>query len=258
MNISSARCSSPFLTAEWRYLLMLQYEVDAAILEPLVPRGMELDRWGSRALVSLVGFRFLNTRVLGVSVPLHRHFDEVNLRFYVRRRVVEGWRRAVVFVREIVPRRVIALVARLWYNEPYLALPMRHEIQMAGAEHAEPGRVRYEWRRGGRWHRLEASTVGPPCPPAENSEEEFISEHHWGYTVQRDGGCLEYQVGHPRWRVWQTSRALLDCEVGPLYGPAFVPHLRGQPVSAFVADGSAVVVFRGRRLPQANKSAAAP
>src|SRR5438477_4239839 len=124
----------PFLTAEWRFLAMLQWEVEPAVLRPLVPRGTELDDLQGRSLVSLVGFRFLETRVMGVPIPFHRSFDEVNLRFYVRRPGPEGWRRAVVFIREIVPRQAIAAVARLCYNEPYVALPMRHAIDLNGAE----------------------------------------------------------------------------------------------------------------------------
>ena len=140
----------PFLTAEWRFLAMLQWEVEPDVLRPFVPRGTELDDWRGRTLVSLVGFRFLQTRVMGASIPFHRSFDEVNLRLYVRRRSPEGWRRAVVFIREIVPRPAIAAVARLWYNEPYIALPMRHVIDMNGAAEGGTGRVRYEWRHRGR------------------------------------------------------------------------------------------------------------
>ena len=238
----------PFLTAEWRYLAMLQYEVDPAVLRPLVPRGTELDLWQGRALVSVVGFRFLETRTLGAPIPFHRHFDEVNLRFYVRRMGPEGPRRAVVFIREIVPRRAIALVARLCYNEPYVALPMRHTIAMDGAEDGKPGRVRYEWLYRGEWAALEVETRGPPARPATGSEEEFISEHYWGYTAQRDGSSLEYRVAHLPWRTWAVERVSLRCDAEQLYGPSFARGLTGPPRSAFLADGSGVAVFRGRRL----------
>jgi len=237
-----------FLTAEWRLLAMLQYEVEPALLKPLVPRGTELDQWNGCTLVSVVGFRFLDTRVLGAPIPLHRDFDEVNLRFYVRRRDAEGWRRAVVFVREIVPRRAIALVARLCYNEPYIALPMRHAIDMDGAERGEAGRVAYEWCHNGEWGGLQVETAGYGARPAADSEEEFVSEHYWGYTVQRDGGSLEYQVMHPPWRVWASARAELRCDARRLYGAGFARVLEAPPRSAFVADGSPVSVHRGRRL----------
>jgi hypothetical protein len=239
----------PFLTAEWRHLAMLNFEIAPAVLRPHVPAGTELDTHAGRSLVSVVGFRFLDTRVRGLAIPFHRHFDEVNLRFYVRRAGPDGWRRAVVFVRELVPRRAIAWVARALYNEPYRAVPMRHHVAMAGATAGAPGRVRYEWRHAGRWHALEAATVGAPALPESGSEAEFITEHYWGYTAQRDGGCLEYRVTHPRWPVWAVADARLDCDIARLYGPSFVEALSARPCSAFVAEGSAVAVYAGRRLP---------
>ena len=244
------RPERPFLTADWRYLAMLQYAVDPQVLRPFVPRGTELDDWQGRMLVSLIGFQFLETRVLGVPIPFHRHFDEVNLRFYVRRRGPEGWRRAVVFLREIVPRQAIAVVARRWYNEPYVALPMRHRIAMDGAVEGAKGLARYEWQHEGHWAHLEVETEGAPVLPMPESEEAFISEHYWGYTAQRDGGCLEYQVRHLPWRVWATRRASLACDAARLYGAPFGRVLSAPPVSAFLAEGSPVVVFRGRRLSQ--------
>ncbi|HEX7980960.1 MAG TPA: DUF2071 domain-containing protein, partial [Gemmatimonadaceae bacterium] len=110
---------SAFLTAEWRWLVMLNYEVPPEVLAPYVPRGTSLDLWQGHALVSVVGFRFIETRVIGVPIPFHRHFDEVNLRFYVRRELPGGEaRRGVVFIRELVPKPMIAWVARALYNEP--------------------------------------------------------------------------------------------------------------------------------------------
>jgi uncharacterized protein YqjF (DUF2071 family) len=245
--------SRPFLTAAWRYLVMFNYEVPAAVLEPLVPRGTELDRWNGATLASLVGFQFLDTRVLGVPIPGHRNFDEVNLRFYVRRRAADGsWRRAVVFIRELVPRRAIAWAARRIYNEPYLAVPMRHVVDLTAVEQGGEGRISYRWRWGGRWHRLEATVRGTPSLPSPESEASFITEHYWGYTAQRDGGTQEYRVEHPSWRVWSGLAPTLECDVGEVYGPPFAAYLSSDPLSVYVADGSLVKVHVGRRLATAS------
>ncbi|HET7456690.1 MAG TPA: DUF2071 domain-containing protein [Gemmatimonadaceae bacterium] len=240
-----------FLSAEWRYLVMLNYEIDERLLAPLVPAGTELDRWNGRLLASVVGFRFLRTRVLDVPVPLHRDFDEVNLRFYVRHTTPAGEvRRGVVFVRELVPRPAIALVARLAYNEPYVAVPMRSDVPASPA--AEPGRLLYGWRtaaHGGRWQHVAATAAGgAPAVPAPESEATFVAEHYWGYTRQRDGGTVEYEVRHPPWRVWPAAAPSLDADVAGLYGPQFVAPLAVAPSSAFVAEGSAVSVYRPKRL----------
>jgi uncharacterized protein YqjF (DUF2071 family) len=229
-----------FLTAEWRWLLMLNYVIDPAVLRPLVPRGVELDLWQGEALVSMVGFLFLRTRVLGVPVPFHRDFEEVNLRFYVRRETPEGWRRGVTFVREIVPRGAIAVLARALYDEPYVACPMRHLIT--------PARCEYAWRFGGRWHSMAAEFAGEPAPLASGSAEEFIFEHYWGYTRRRDGSTAEYQVEHPRWRAWTAWNPRLDFDATALYGADFAKALVAAPVSAFLAEGSPISVRRGVRL----------
>ena len=230
----------PFLSAEWRSLVMLNYEVDPAVLRPLVPRGVELDEWDGRTLVSVVGFLFLNTRLLDIPVPFHRDFEEVNLRFYVRRRCGDGWRRGVTFVRELVPRAAIAMTARLFYNEPYLAVPMRHEVG--------GGINEYSWQHQGRWAVLRAETRGEPALIENGSEEEFIFEHYWGYTAQRDGSTVEYQVEHPRWRVSPVVASSLECDAAAIFGADFAPALAGQPHSAFVAEGSPVVVGMPVRL----------
>ncbi len=237
----------PFLTAKWRHLLMLNYELEPSLLEPYVPAGTELDTWQGRTFVSLVAFLFADTRVLGVSIPGHRTFEEVNLRFYVRRRVGDEVRRAVVFIREVVPRIAIATVARLMYNEPYVALPMRHSYGPPRPD-GIPETVEYQWKVGGAWTTVTATVGANGMIPGAGSREEFITEHYWGYTRQRDGGTVEYHVSHPRWRVWPVESRLLATNLSSLYGTAFSTLLDGAPTSAFIADGSAVAVYMPTRL----------
>ncbi len=235
-----------FLTARWESLVLLNYACPAALLAPLVPRGTELDHWHGETLVSLVGFLFADTRLLGVPVPGHRTFEEVNLRFYVRHTTPAGQRRrAVVFVRELVPRAAIAAVARWTYNEPYLAVPMSHDIAL---DAAAGGHARYTWQHAGADYRLDAVVTGPATALEPGSEAEFITEHYWGYTRQRDGGTLEYQVEHPRWAVWTAARASFTGPPACLYGDDFAAVLSAPPRSAFVAVGSEVTVRVGERV----------
>jgi uncharacterized protein YqjF (DUF2071 family) len=238
-----------FLTAEWRDLLLLNYEVEPRLLTPLVPAGTELDPWDGRALVSLVGFRFLRTAVLGVPVPGHRDFAEVNLRFYVLRRTAGGLsRRGVVFIRELVPRRLVAWIARLVYNEPYRRVPMTHTVELAGRTPGEPGRVAYGWSHGTRPCRLSGELHAPLLPLRRPSESEFVTEHYWGYSRQRDGRTLEYEVRHTPWQVTDLTNPRFEGDATALFGAEFAKALAGPPRSSFFADGSAVVVLRGRRM----------
>lgn len=242
----------PFLAAEWRALAMINYEVEPSVLSPLVPRGTELDFDAGRTFVSLVGFLMLRTRLLGLGMPWHRNFEEVNLRFYVRRTVAGEVRRGVAFVREIVPRWAIAATARRTYHEPYIALPMRHDVRrVALAEGAPQGidpQVSYDWRAGGKWLGMSLACAGAALPLVAGSHEQFIAEHYWGYCAQHDGGTIEYQVEHPAWNHWPSAVATCRGDVAQFYGPRFAQTLSRPPASAFLATGSAVRVHRPTRI----------
>lgn len=230
----------PFLTAEWRDLAIVNFEADPGVLERFVPSGTRLSLWQGRCFVSVVAFRFLNTRILGAPVPFHRDFEELNLRFYVSRTVAGELRRGVVFVKEIVPKRVVSWVARAVYNENYHTLPMRHEVGS--------GSARYEWRTNGHWGNLAVEACGPASVPELDSKESFIAEHHWGYVVQRDGGTVEYRVERPRWRVAPATVVSWDLDARSMYGNFLAASLERGPASAFLAEGSPVSVGRSRRL----------
>lgn len=186
--------------------------------------------------MSLVAFQFLATRVLRLPIPLHQRFPEVNLRFYVRRDIGAETRHGVVFLREVVPRRVIATAARLLYNEPYLTLPMRHEVHPA-----PPPRVAYGWRRHGTWRGCSAQATGEGVVPGPHAVEHFLVAKPWGYTRQRDGGTIEYGVAHPEWTVWQARDFQAPTNLADLSDTALIRSL-GQPSGVLIADGSAVTV----------------
>jgi uncharacterized protein YqjF (DUF2071 family) len=228
-----------FLTAEWKYIVMLNYEIEPKIIEPLVPSGTELDTWNGKTFVSIVGFLFLKTKVRGIPIPFHRNFEEVNLRFYVGRFVEGETRRGVVFIKELVPRLAIAATARLLYNEKYYSLPMDHVV--------DPGKgfFEYRWKSEKEWQYLQAKTIGDPQLLISGSQEEFISEHYWGYTAQKNGTTMEYRVEHPRWHVWQVNQSVLKCDVSTVYGPEYEDAFRKPASSVFVAEGSSVAVHKG-------------
>jgi hypothetical protein len=183
---------------------------------------------------------------MGIPIPFHQNFEEVNLRFYIRRKATDGWRRGVVFIKEIVPRWAIAWTAKTFYNEPYVALPMSHRIEV------ENGNVRsafYSWKFGEHENSLTLTTRGSAQPLQPDTEAEFIAEHYWGYSRQRDGSTLEYQVEHPPWRVQEVASARAKGDFANLYGQPFADVLRQPPASAFLAEGSPVIVRKGVRLP---------
>jgi len=170
----------------------------------------------------------------------------VNLRFYVRRKVADAWRRGVVFIKEIVPRMMIAISAQSFYNEPYIALPMSHRFEQ---QRGELQSVRYSWLLDDREHSLSVTLRGEPQELREGSEQEFITEHYWGYNKQNSSSTMEYAVEHPRWRIYDVAESRLDCDVAGLYGRQFEDFLKSAPYSTLFAEGSPVVVRRGVQIP---------
>jgi len=234
-----------FLSAEWRDLLMLNYEVNPSLLRKYVPAGTELDSFHGKTYISLVGFRFCRTKLLGtIPIPFHTEFEEINLRFYVRRSVNGEIRRGVVFIAEIVPKRAIAFTARYFYSENYVRRPMAHRISSQETKlEAE-----YSWRSGNQPCKLLARAEGTPSLPAEGSLEQFITEHYWGYSRQSDGGTVEYHVSHVPWKVWNAGHAEFSGDTRDLYGEELSHLLKHDPASAFIADGSLVKVSQGCKL----------
>jgi uncharacterized protein YqjF (DUF2071 family) len=242
----------PFLTARWINLVLLNFRLPAEVVASVTPAALEPDLHEGQAYISVVGFGFHNVRVMGVPVIGHTRFDEINLRYYVKRTVGDEVRRGVVFLREIVPRRAVAIVANRLYNENYVTRRMRSEITMAGLKLQPGDLLEYTWRTrsnegGPRWNRLAARVAGELEPPLSGSLEEFIIEHYWGYVRGRDGCTHEYRVEHPTWRVAAADDVVWDCDLPATYELPFAEFLAVPPASAIIADGSAVQVFRGRR-----------
>lgn len=234
-----------FLSAEWRNLIMANYEIAPEELAAYIPRSTELDLWQGRCYISLVGFMFANTKVLGLSIPFHRNFEEVNLRFYVRYKEEGEWKRGVVFIKEIVPKRAITAVANTLYGEKYVTMPMRHRWEEADGRLE----VSYEWKPNGQWNSLRVLADSNTVPMEEGSEEQFIAEHYWGYTSLPGGAASEYKVEHPSWNVNPVLSYQINCDARRLYGPGFAEAMDRKPTSVFLAEGSAIWVRRGRKLP---------
>jgi uncharacterized protein YqjF (DUF2071 family) len=233
-----------FLAAEWKNLIMANYEVDPAILQKYVPNETELDSWKGKTFVSMVGFMFLNTKVLGLPIPFHRDFEEVNLRFYVRYKDDSEWKRGVVFIKEIVPKSAIAFVANNLYGENYQSLPMKNELSNEGDSQI----VSYSWKFQNDWNYLKVNAATKVHKITEGSEAEFVTEHYWGYTSGKHKTTLEYQVEHPRWGIFPVNDFEMHCDVAPLYGKEFESFLNLKPNSVFMADGSEIIVRQGRKI----------
>lgn len=232
-----------FLKAEWRKLILANYIVDEALLSTHVPFGTELDLWEGKCYVSLVGFIFQNTKILGIKIPFHVNFEEVNLRFYVKHFDNGEWKRGVVFIKEIVPRSAITFIANTLYNENYETLPMSH----SWIENKENRTVTYSWEKSGIENSINVQASLQDYEIEPDSETEFISQHFWGYAKINEQKTNEYEVTHPRWRVYKIQSYEINVAFGLVYGQAFEFLNNLQPHSVMLAEGSEITV-EGKRV----------
>jgi len=233
-----------FLKAEWRKLVLANYEVPSSLLEKHLPAGTELDLWNGKCYVSLVGFMFLNTKLLGVKVPGHVTFEEVNLRFYVKRHVNGAWRRGVVFIKEIVPKPALTLVANTIYSENYETLPMKHLWEQNDVQRS----VSYEWRKNGQWNWVSVTAQIEPSEIIPGSEAEFIMEHYWGYARINPSTTNEYEVKHPTWLQYNILDYDTSVNFKETYGSEFEFLNQTEPTSVMLAEGSEISVEHKKKV----------
>jgi uncharacterized protein YqjF (DUF2071 family) len=237
-----------FLKAEWRKLALANYVIDKNLLVKYLPAGTELDLWNGNCYVSLVGFLFVNTKLLGIKIPFHSHFEEVNLRFYVKRLEDGEWKRGVVFVKEIVPKRALSFVANAVYKENYETLPMKHYW---GSENGKRI-VRYKWKKNKEWNSIEIEASIESIKIEPNSEIEFITEHYWGYAKVNEKKSNEYEVTHPKWEVYNVTDYEINVDFGAVYGAEFEVLNTVSPNSVMLAEGSEITV-EGKRTIKVNQ-----
>ncbi len=233
-----------FLQAAWRKLIMANYEIDPKILQPYLPHKTELDLYNGTCYVSLIGFMFLDTKMVGVKVPLHINFEEVNLRFYVRYNDTGVWKRGTVFIKEIVSKPAITFVANTLYSEKYETMPMRNKWEIT----EDTLKIEYNWRKNKNWNTIAIQSENTLIDIPIGSEAEFITEHYWGYSKINGTKTKEYGVEHPRWQMYKTIDYSIDAQFEAIYGKTFSLLQNAQPKSVFLAEGSEIIIRTGRNI----------
>ncbi|CAM1345570.1 YqjF family protein [Tenacibaculum amylolyticum] len=227
-----------FLTAEWRKLIMVNYTIDPKVLAPYVPQGTILDSFEGKCYVSLIGFMFVNTKLLGIKVPFHVNFEEVNLRFYVKRLEDGKEKRGVVFIKEIVPKAAITFVANTFYKEKYETLKMKHEWQKVQDDLA----IAYQWKKNGIWNHIKVIAENQQIAMEQHSEVEFIAEHYWGFSKNSETKTTMYEVQHPKWNYYPVKESTINVDFNATYGNNFAFLNKQKPTSVFLLEGSEISV----------------
>lgn len=225
-----------FLKANWENIIMANYEIDPQLLIPFLPKGVELDLFNGKCYASLVGFMFKNTKLFNVPIPFFGNFEEINLRFYVKRKEGTTLKRGVVFINETIPYRIVAWVANKLYNEHYTVVPTKHEI----IKEKSSKKVKFEWLLNQKWNSITVTTSNTSKKMKPNSLESFIYEHYYGYTKIADNKTEEYKLQHPSWKTSEVFDYKIECDFETMYGKSFSVLNQTEPETVFIADGSAV------------------
>ncbi|GLR19517.1 YqjF family protein [Portibacter lacus] len=233
-----------FLKAEWRKLAIANYKIDPTLLEEYLPAGTELDFWEGNCYVSLIGFMFLDTRILGFRIPFHTNFEEVNLRFYVKRYENKAWKRGVVFIKEMVPKFALTFVANTIYKENYVTLPMKHRWEKSEKSNI----VEYQWKKDHSWQKIKIIADLEPSEIIPDSETEFITEHYWGYAKVDSNTTNEYEVTHPKWLAYKVIDFDISVNFESVYGEKFAMLNGREADSVMLAEGSEITVENKKKL----------
>ncbi len=227
-----------FLTAKWQNLIMANYEIDTSYLMPYLPKGVELDYYNGKTYVSLVGFLFKDTRLFKIPIPFFGTFEEVNLRFYVVRKVGNELRRGVVFINETVPNKPVAWLANKLYKEHYTAIPTKHTWNVTN----QKKEIEYQWLVKNKWNSLKVIANAANQSMQKNSIEEFIFEHYFGYTKVDANNSIEYKINHPSWKINAIKEQYINCDFEAFYGNDFKILNTTKPHSVMLAEGSDISV----------------
>jgi uncharacterized protein YqjF (DUF2071 family) len=211
--------------------------VEPAILKPYLPKGLELDFYKYKSYVSLVGFMFKKTCLFGVPIPFFGSFEEINLRFYVRKVEGKKIKKGVVFINETVPFKIVALLANKLYKEHYISIPTKNTIDIGDYKN-----IHYEWKMKNKWNSITVQSDTNKYKIEPSSIEEFIFERYFGFTKLSPFSTQEYRIHHPKWMTNNILNNNIDCDFGTMYGDAFSNLSNQAPNSIIMAEGSPVSV----------------
>tara|TARA_B100000809_G_scaffold118758_1_gene117075 strand:- start:46028 stop:46750 length:723 start_codon:yes stop_codon:yes gene_type:complete len=233
-----------FLKANWLRLASANYIIDPAILDKHIPNGTLLEAHNGKHYVSLVGFRYCETRLLNIRVPYHHIFEEINLRFYVKREISPGnWRSEVAFAKLFFPKKALTLVAKYIYKENYETLNMRH----SWTEKENHLLTSYGLHKK-NWHNFEIQSDKKSRKVASDSSEFFFSKHYWGTSQIDHRSSTVYEIEHPDWEAYDIVDSNVSFDFNTIFGSEFKHLTNTQPDSVHLFKGSEVIVNKKKNI----------
>ena len=231
------------ITAKFSELVAVNFQIDPKILEPRVPRGLELDFFHDETYVSLVAMMLRDVRVWGIPIHIATGVEKFNLRFYVRRRLGDEIRRGSCFIKDYVSSGSAAWILGSLYKSDFHKMKMKHDNSgFDGLADSVPS-ADYSWKVNDNWNRLRVKGLNRIQNTGRDTKHGFFLDHDYEYA-QRKGKTLEYSSSRPKWTIWNAAQASFQCDVKQLFGLEFAKALGRRPASVFLSRGSDVTTYR--------------
>lgn len=224
--------SNIFMTGNWENLIMSTYQVNSDLLKPYLPKDTEIDLYKGKALVSIVAFTFSEVCFFGIKIPCHQKFGQINFRFYVKSKIDD--KKGVVFIKEFAPKPLIALTAKLFYNEPYKYKKINYGIFKSN----KTIKITYQYKS----IKLTAHSSINTIKQKQNTLEHFVVDRYIAFIKNRKGKTLQYKINHKPWRLMKSANISVNNDILDMMPSKFK---NAKHVSSFFVDGSNVTVEKG-------------
>lgn len=216
----------------------MNYIISPEILENYLPAYTIIDYFKGNCFTSLVGFPFRNVEIAGMKIPFYTDFEEINLRFYVKRFDGTTWRKGTVFISEIANKSALKFLANSFLHEKYQTLETRQEIK----ENSELIETKYSWRTWMNWQFLNLISEKPSESVAEGTEAHFIMDRSSGYQKYDTATTNEYGISHPKWNIYPIRSFDINVDFEESFDSNFPVLNETLPHSVILARGSSVAV----------------
>ena len=235
------------MTARFSEVVAVNFQIDPKVLAPRIPKGLELDFYKGETYVSLVAMMLRDVRVWGIPIHIATGFEELNMRFYVRRKDGDGYQRGACFIKDYVSSGAAAWILGSLFKADFHKIKMKHDNTGFADDGESVPSVDYRWKVGDHWNRLRIKARSKVQKTGSDTKVGFILNHNNEYS-SRKGKTLEYRATHPTWTVWDAAQANFTCDVKTLFGQEFEKPLSKRPASVFVASGSDFTIYKPTTL----------
>ena len=202
-NLPEHRIDLPLMVMRWEDVAFLHWAYDPAVVQQLLPRGLEVDTHDGRAWIGLVAFRMADVRGPGTpALPGLSTFPEINVRTYVRD--PQGRDGLLFFTLEA--SRLAMMAARPLIGIGYTWAAMA--VSRRGNE------VRYVSRRRLPPDPAARTRIGVEYGAAISPHEQTAADHHmtgrWRAYSRRHARLFCTPVEHEPWPLHRASLTTID------------------------------------------------